>query len=75
MRVVYRGLKLSVSTNVNYIATDESGNIYGYQDSPIFNKETGCWGNDLDWVEPLIYEGSNKDYESSLESVKDLETW
>lgn len=49
--VEYFGIQLTVLERVDYIATDENGDVYGYENHPT-QKERWEWGSNCD---PIWY--------------------
>lgn len=49
--VNYFGVKLRIPEEVNYIATDNDGGVWGFCREPWYNKETDSWNSDFSYRE------------------------
>ncbi|QEG06871.1 hypothetical protein Schulenberg_083 [Escherichia phage Schulenburg] len=66
--IEYKGSHFCVWDNINYVATDEDGGVYGFEHEPVIeglewvwtsdNGEVQCLGcienQDVDWKESLV---------------------
>ncbi|HGJ5855687.1 MAG TPA: hypothetical protein ACHBZ9_15450 [Arsenophonus nasoniae] len=68
-QVNYFGIELTVDADINFLATDQDGYVYGYYCKPIFVDKNGIWVpkqdfmthpvakvdlGDKDWKETLV---------------------
>lgn len=66
--ITYRGKEFEVEDWVNFVATDESGDIYGYEHEPKQDGYEYTWFDETGGEWCLIYE-SEVNWRDSLEKV------
>ncbi len=66
----YKGKHFHVWGNINYVATDEDGTVYGFEYEPIIEGLEWVWSSDDGEVQCLgCVENQDTDWRESLERI------